>query len=216
MLKPNGLPPSPTSAFRRAGTLSPEWDEVLYRPLLSNLAVAPEYRRRGVARRLMEVAERTAEETMGFEELLLKVEHKNMPALELYRALGYRETAQAKIVEDRFVPLAHLANKSTGCGAAPAAGCSAEAEGVGVLASGRAAVVLTEDSVSSDAVSASETMTSRGVQVCYDNDEPRAPRQTGTWEPTTNICLRKDLGIANMGGGGDRGSTRGPRGRLDL
>jgi GNAT superfamily N-acetyltransferase len=184
MLKPNGLPPSPTSAFLRREVLAPEWEEVRYRPLLSNLAVDPRYRRRGIARRLMKVAERTAGEGMGFAELLLKVEHRNLPALELYRQLGYRETVQAKIVEDRFVPLAHLANNSTEhsasasiAGANATASCVADGPGL---------------ADSQERMSAPQViMTSRGPQVSEPASATRPQGQTGTWEPTTNICLRK-------------------------
>jgi hypothetical protein len=42
----------------------------------------------------------------------LKVEDKNTPALTLYRQLGYRETAESKLIEDKFVPLAHLTDKN--------------------------------------------------------------------------------------------------------
>ncbi len=206
MLKPNGLPPSPTSAFLRRDTLSPEWEEVRYRPLLSNLAVDPKYRRRGIARRLMEVAERTAGEEMGFAELLLKVEHRNLPALELYRQLGYRETPEAKIVEDRFVPLAHLANNSTeqSASAADAEDDAAArcidtelglADGGGGGGGGGEFNQRSggDFSVSSERMPAPQmVMTSRGPQVSEPAGETRlTSRRTGTWEPTTNICLRK-------------------------
>lgn len=197
MLKPNGLPPAPTSVFRRADALALEWEEVRYRPLLSNLAVAPEYRRRGIARRLLELAEVTAREAMGFDELLLKVEQTNAPARELYRQLGYKQTDQATIVEDRFVPLAHLTNLSADLDASDAPPRAGEAN----------------FSVSAEAVPVRVTMTSRGQQVCHERDEARAPRQTGTWEATTNICLRKGLGA---GMHGSASSERGARGRPRL
>lgn len=54
-----------------------------------NVAVAPEARRRGVARALMEQAERRGVER-GARLATLEVRRSNQPALELYRSLGYR------------------------------------------------------------------------------------------------------------------------------
>ena len=82
-LNPNGQPPPPSSVFKRPdGTAQPQsalWNHVRYRPLLSNLAVSEQYRRRGIARMLMCSAEDIAHELMGFDEILLKVEDKNTP-----------------------------------------------------------------------------------------------------------------------------------------
>jgi ribosomal-protein-alanine N-acetyltransferase len=55
-----------------------------------NVAVAPEARRRGVARALLaEVEARAAAE--GAARATLEVRRSNAPAIELYRSLGYRE-----------------------------------------------------------------------------------------------------------------------------
>jgi ribosomal-protein-alanine N-acetyltransferase len=57
-----------------------------------NVAVAPEARRRGVARRLLEVVESGARE-QGARVALLEVRVGNAPAIGLYRALGYRDVS---------------------------------------------------------------------------------------------------------------------------
>ena len=62
------------------------------RPLLSNLAVSRDYRRRGIGKRLCRDAERAAKE-WGFDEVYLKVEKGNRKAFNLYRGLGYRVVA---------------------------------------------------------------------------------------------------------------------------
>jgi len=58
------------------------------RPLLSSLAVAPEYRRRGVATALMALGEQLVE-AWGYDELLLLVGEANSAARSFYCALGY-------------------------------------------------------------------------------------------------------------------------------
>ncbi|HEU4385119.1 MAG TPA: ribosomal protein S18-alanine N-acetyltransferase [Anaeromyxobacteraceae bacterium] len=55
-----------------------------------NVAVAPEARRRGVARALMHEAERRGVQR-GARIATLEVRRSNQAALELYRSLGYRE-----------------------------------------------------------------------------------------------------------------------------
>ena len=68
------------------------------RPLLSNLVVAEDFRRRGVATRLMREAEVHAQR-WGFDSLLLKVEAGNEPAENLYHSLGYVVTAEDTLAE---------------------------------------------------------------------------------------------------------------------
>jgi GNAT superfamily N-acetyltransferase len=58
------------------------------RPLLSNLVVAPEWRRRGVASRLLQESESMVR-AWGFEEMLLKVEAANAAAIQMYLRGGY-------------------------------------------------------------------------------------------------------------------------------
>jgi ribosomal-protein-alanine N-acetyltransferase len=55
---------------------------------LRNLGVAPEYRRRGVARALIEAACHRLEQT-GTKRLFLEVRVSNEPALSLYHSLGF-------------------------------------------------------------------------------------------------------------------------------
>ena len=57
-------------------------------PLLSGLIVEPRFRRRGVARRLMNEAEAVAL-SWGHDEIVLYVESSNAPAVGLYGALGF-------------------------------------------------------------------------------------------------------------------------------
>ena len=63
------------------------------RPLLSNLAVAPEYRRKGIAKRLCREAEAEAK-SWGCDEVWLKGDKSNRKAKSLYRSLGYRPVAE--------------------------------------------------------------------------------------------------------------------------
>jgi ribosomal-protein-alanine N-acetyltransferase len=55
-----------------------------------NVAVAPEARRRGVARAVLAKVEAAARE-QGARVAMLEVRRSNAPAIALYRALGYRE-----------------------------------------------------------------------------------------------------------------------------
>jgi ribosomal protein S18 acetylase RimI-like enzyme len=57
-------------------------------PYISNLAVHPHYRRRGVARRLLLGCEPKARD-WGFEAIYLHVLNRNQPAQQLYQGLGY-------------------------------------------------------------------------------------------------------------------------------
>ncbi|MCX5730504.1 MAG: ribosomal protein S18-alanine N-acetyltransferase [Deltaproteobacteria bacterium] len=55
-----------------------------------NVAVAPEARRSGVARRILDRVESRARE-QGARVSMLEVRRSNQPAIALYRSLGYRE-----------------------------------------------------------------------------------------------------------------------------
>ncbi len=59
------------------------------------IATLPEYRRRGVAYRLLSYAAKT-ERGKGLETLFLEVREKNLPARNLYRAFGFREVGVRK------------------------------------------------------------------------------------------------------------------------
>jgi GNAT superfamily N-acetyltransferase len=58
-------------------------------PYISNLAVHPEWRRRGVAAQLLRSSEQTSLK-WGFRQIFLHVLENNQPALNLYRNLGYQ------------------------------------------------------------------------------------------------------------------------------
>ena len=56
-----------------------------------SLAVMPEYRRRGIATKLMEAALRSLRERYGAREVYLEVRVSNTPAIRLYEKLGFRK-----------------------------------------------------------------------------------------------------------------------------
>lgn len=60
-------------------------------PLMSNLAVSREYRRKGIAEKLVKEAERIARYEWGYDDVFLYVEERNSPAVKLYQKLGYRK-----------------------------------------------------------------------------------------------------------------------------
>lgn len=60
-----------------------------------NLCVAPEYRRQGLGRRLLEHLIRHCEQ-VGVETLFLEVRPSNLAAIELYSALGFNEIGLRK------------------------------------------------------------------------------------------------------------------------
>ena len=63
------------------------------RPLLSNLAVSPKYRGKGIAKSLCREAEALALKEWEYDEVLLRVEESNPKARSLYRKIGYRVAA---------------------------------------------------------------------------------------------------------------------------
>ena len=67
-----------------------DWQHAQERPLLANLVVASDRRRRGLGRSLMRECENIARE-WSFDEMLLKVEVGNRDAIRLYRESGYTE-----------------------------------------------------------------------------------------------------------------------------
>jgi len=64
------------------------------KPLMSNLAVGKQYRRKGVAEDLVLATEALVRNQWGYEECYLFVEKKNTPAIKLYRKLGYKKVWQ--------------------------------------------------------------------------------------------------------------------------
>jgi len=59
------------------------------------IATLPEYRRSGLARRLMDMAERHVDQ-VGGDSITLEVRESNDPALDLYDFLGYRRVARRR------------------------------------------------------------------------------------------------------------------------
>lgn len=60
-------------------------------PLMSNLAVSRDFRRKGIAEKLVEKAERVARYEWGYDDCYLYVEDRNRAAVRLYEKLGYRK-----------------------------------------------------------------------------------------------------------------------------
>ncbi|AEM39474.1 ribosomal-protein-alanine acetyltransferase [Pyrolobus fumarii 1A] len=56
-----------------------------------SLAVLPEYRRRGIATKLMEAAMDSLKREYGAQEVYLEVRVSNTPAIKLYEKLGFRK-----------------------------------------------------------------------------------------------------------------------------
>jgi GNAT superfamily N-acetyltransferase len=61
-------------------------------PLMSNLAVGRNFRRKGIAEDLVVAAEDLARKQWGFDSCYLYVEKKNTAAIKLYRKLGYKKS----------------------------------------------------------------------------------------------------------------------------
>ena len=60
--------------------------------------VAPQYRRRGMGRKLMQHAKDWAKK-QGYDQISLQVFTKNIAALKLYETLGYRQSAALLVLE---------------------------------------------------------------------------------------------------------------------
>ena len=69
------------------------WSEMQQYPYIFNLAVHPQWRRRGVAKQLLLAAEQTVKQ-WGFSHLHMHVLEDNQPARSLYEILGYRLHSQ--------------------------------------------------------------------------------------------------------------------------
>ena len=77
-----------------------DWQAAKERPILANLVVSSDRRRRGVGRSLMAECEAVACE-WGFEEMLLKVEPSNVDAVRLYRDFGYAVVGELEAEKPR-------------------------------------------------------------------------------------------------------------------
>jgi ribosomal protein S18 acetylase RimI-like enzyme len=72
---------------------------------VERLVVSPDYRRRGIARLLLQAAEELARES-GKETIGLHVSGNNLPALRLYEAEGYKEASrQRSWLTSRFLDI---------------------------------------------------------------------------------------------------------------
>lgn len=60
-------------------------------PLMSNLAVGRNFRRKGIAEKLVAEVERMVQYEWGFNDCYLYVEERNKPAVKLYQKLGYKK-----------------------------------------------------------------------------------------------------------------------------
>jgi ribosomal protein S18 acetylase RimI-like enzyme len=67
-------------------------------PYVFNLAVHPQWRRRGVAKQLLLAAEQTVKQ-WGFSRLYMHVLEDNQPARSLYNRIGYRLHSQEGTVK---------------------------------------------------------------------------------------------------------------------
>lgn len=65
------------------------YDGSITAPLMSNLAISKQYRRKGLAEDLVKAAESIARREWGYDECYLYVEKRNAPAIKLYKKLGY-------------------------------------------------------------------------------------------------------------------------------
>lgn len=60
-------------------------------PLMSNLAVGRDFRRKGIAEILVKEVERVVRYEWGYDDCYLYVEERNKPAVRLYQKLGYKK-----------------------------------------------------------------------------------------------------------------------------
>ncbi len=75
---------------RIVGNVSLVQSELPGRFLVANVAVHPSFRRRGIARMLMEVSIEHIQSNAG-REIMLQVESSNVAAIELYKSLGFND-----------------------------------------------------------------------------------------------------------------------------
>lgn len=73
-------------------------------PLMSNVAVGRKFRRRGIAEALVKQAELLVRKQWGYTEMFLYVEKQNVPAIRLYKKMGYRTIWEDDLAQT-LVPL---------------------------------------------------------------------------------------------------------------
>jgi hypothetical protein len=119
----------------------------------------------------------------------LKVEDKNTPALTLYRQLGYRETAESKLIEDKFVPLAHLTDKNNAHTAAQSEEEAQEWSGGGGVTEGGGAKSKGGGGSASASVDGGEVVAegSEGLVVCTKNLSARLSMARAM--PEEDVCV---------------------------
>lgn len=66
------------------------YDGYVVGPVMSNLAVSRQYRRKGLAEDLVKATEKIARKDWGYDICYLYVEKRNTPAVKLYKKLGYK------------------------------------------------------------------------------------------------------------------------------
>jgi ribosomal protein S18 acetylase RimI-like enzyme len=79
-------PPMKGGTENRKNSIS---NPIVMAPLMSNVAVSRDYRRRGVGEALVKEAENIARYQWGFTDMYLFVEQRNKSAIKLYQKLGY-------------------------------------------------------------------------------------------------------------------------------
>mmetsp|Transcript_23292 Transcript_23292/g.34385 ORF Transcript_23292/g.34385 Transcript_23292/m.34385 type:complete len:255 (+) Transcript_23292:50-814(+) len=72
-------------------------------PFMSNLAIGKKYRREGIAKDLIIAAEAMVRKQWGYGECYLFVEENNLPAVKLYRKIGYKTVAKDE-TETSLIP----------------------------------------------------------------------------------------------------------------
>lgn len=66
------------------------YDTTITGPIMSNLAISRKYRRKGLAEDLVKSTELIARKEWGYDDCYLYVEKRNVPAIKLYKKLGYK------------------------------------------------------------------------------------------------------------------------------